>query len=115
MKYINFTILLVCALSPQTEKGHKETKTELATTESTLICTNVTIASRSCAYPESFVRGGPTLQFLLGFFVGFFGCCFLVNDGREDPNIINSGSSSFNGVCWRADYCPTLNDDLVVF
>ena len=35
----------------------------------------------SCAYPESFVRGGPTLTF------------FLVDEGRKDPNTTKSGPS----------------------
>ena len=35
-----------------------------------------------CADPESFVSGGPTLTF------------FLVDKGREDPNITISGPSS---------------------
>ena len=41
----------------------------------------------ACAGPESFVRGGPTLT-------RFFCCCFLVDEGRKDPNTTISGPSS---------------------
>ena len=40
----------------------------------------------ACADPESFVRGGLTLT-------RFF-CCFLVDEGRKDPNTTISGPSS---------------------
>ena len=40
--------------------------------------------SVTCADPESFVRGGPTLTFFL--FV------FLFDEGREDPNTTISGA-----------------------
>ena len=57
---------------------------------------------RTCADPESIVRGGPTLT---RFF--FF---FLVDEGREDPNTTISGPSLAGqgnaikmGFHWRAD------------
>ena len=60
----------------------------------------------SCADPESFVRGGPTLT-------GFF----LVDEGGgEDPSTTISGPSSarqrnaiYMAFRWRADDNPTLN------
>ena len=42
----------------------------------------------SCADPESFVKGDLTLTF------------FLVDEGREDPNIT---------ISWRVEDGPTLN------
>ena len=63
----------------------------------------------TCADPESFDRGGPTLM-------GFF---FLLDEGREDPNTTLSGPSwthQLNAIKsvihLRADDCPTLNAGL---
>ena len=56
-----------------------------------------------CADPESYVRGGPTLT-------------FLVDEGREDQNTTIEGPSSArqrNTFRWRADNGPTLNAGLV--
>ena len=63
-----------------------------------------------CADPESFVRGGPTLT-------GFFCCCFLVDEGRKDPDkrviICPPAKRHLNGF-WLACHCwPTLNAGLV--
>ena len=51
-----------------------------------------------------------------------FLCLFLVDEGREDPNITISGPSSARqrnpiGMAfrWRADDGPTLNAGLVAF
>ena len=66
----------------------------------------------SCADPENFVRGGPTLT---GFFLFVF---FLVHDGRDDPNTCTtkSGPSSAHqgnaiemAFRWCVDDGPTLN------
>ena len=56
-----------------------------------------------CADPESYVRGGPTL-------------IFLVDEGREDQNTTIGGTSSArqrNVFSWRADNGSTLNAGLV--
>ena len=61
----------------------------------------------TCADPESFVRGGPTLTTI-----------FLIDEGREDPNTTINGSTSAHQQTqfkWRADVGPTLNADLVAF
>ena len=61
------------------------------------------IQVQPCADPESYVRGGPTL-------------IFLVDEGREDQNTTIGGPSSArqrNAFCWRADNGPTLNAGLV--
>ena len=42
--------------------------------------------SNSCADPESFVRGGPTLTFFSSF--------LLIDEGREDPSTTISGPLS---------------------
>ena len=50
----------------------------------------------SCADPESFARGGPTLT---GFFVFLF-----FNEGNEDPNNTKCGPSlarQRNAIKWR--------------
>ena len=53
----------------------------------------------TCADPESFVRGGPTLTF------------FLVYEGREDPSTIIRGPSSVrqrNAIKWRLAGVPMM-------
>ena len=61
----------------------------------------------SCAYPECFVRGGPT-------------DVFLVDEGRKDPNTTKSGPSlarKQNAIKmafrWQAGDGPRLNAGLV--
>ena len=57
---------------------------------------------------QSFVRRGPTLTMF-----------FLVDEGREIPNITISGPSSARqrnaAFLWRVDDRPTLNAGLVLF
>ena len=62
---------------------------------------------KTCADPESIVRGGPTLT------------TFLVDEGREDPNATTSGPSSARhrntikmAFRWRAFDGSTLNTGL---
>ena len=64
----------------------------------------------SCADPESFVRGGPTLLMLF----------FFIFLGREYRSSVNSGpimTRQRNAIKmafrWRVDDCPTLNAGLV--
>ena len=60
---------------------------------------------RSCADPESFVRGGPTLTTF------FFLLFFLVDEGREDPSTTISGPSSArqrNAIKWRFAGVPKM-------
>ena len=47
---------------------------------------HVGLVYTTCADPDSFVRGGPTLT--------TFCCVFLVDEGRENPNTTISGSLS---------------------
>ena len=51
----------------------------------------------SCADPESFIRGGPTLTFFV---------CYLVDEGREDPNItIRWPASEWPNIeCWLGSF-----------
>ena len=42
--------------------------------------------NNTCADPESFIRGGPTLTFFFVFVLG--------DEGREDPNTTEGESSS---------------------
>ena len=65
------------------------------------------IQYRSCADPESSVRGDPTLTTF-----------FLLDEGREDPNTTLSGPSLARqgnvikmAFRWRANDGPTLNAD----
>ena len=58
----------------------------------------VTRLDNSCADPESFVRGGPTLTF------------FQVDEGRKDPKPTLSGPSSArqqNAIKWHLAGMPT--------
>ena len=57
---------------------------------------------QTCADPESFVRGGPTLTFFFFFFFFFF---FLVDEGRKDPNTTISiiGPPAKRHLKWRFD------------
>ena len=67
---------------------------------------------RTCADPESFVKGDPTLTTFV----------FKVDRGREDPSPTLSGPSSarqrnafetpLKAFRWHADECPTLNAGL---
>ena len=56
-----------------------------------IIGTGLGYPTRSCADPESFVRGGPTLHLRQRFF-SFFFCWWGERD--EDPNVTKSGLSS---------------------
>ena len=61
----------------------------------------------TCADPESFVRGGPTLTFF--FFLLFF--FFLVDESREDPSTTISGPSEArqrNAIKWRFAGMPLM-------
>ena len=68
------------------------------------LCTKASFKTpKSCADPERFVRGGPTLT-----------SC-LVDEGREDPNTTLSGPSSARqqiDIKWRIAGGPTLNAGL---
>ena len=70
---------------------------------------------------ESFVRVSPTPTLIMFFFCFlFFSFSFLVDEGKEGPNITKRGPSSAhqqNAICmafhWWADNCPKLNAGLV--
>ena len=61
-------------------------------------------ARAASADPGSFVRGGPTLT------SSFF---FLVDEGREDPDITAGHHRHTIETRWRADDGQTLNTSLV--
>ena len=72
---------------------------------SSLVAKLKSMGYRSCADPESFVRGGPTLFF----------CNFLVDERVEDPSTTKRGPSSsrqhnaiYMALSWRVDGGPTL-------
>ena len=57
-------------------------------------CVRVSVCVLTCADPEIFFRGGPTLMSFFFFFFFFFCFVSLVDEGREDHNTTICGPSS---------------------